>query len=164
MFCKKGILTNFTKFTGCNGLVPGALLTDLSKACDSLPHDLLAAKLIPYGVEISSIRLLYGYLSNKRLRTKVGNKYSSWRDILSGVPQGSILGPLLFSIYIVTFLLVNYTNIADYVGDTTPYVSGDNTSKVVALLERSVNVMFNWFTDNQMKGNGDKCHVLLSID
>ena len=70
-------------------VVFGALLTDLSKAFDYHSHELLGAKLNVYGVEISSVRLIYDYLTNRRLRTgnKVGNKYSSWRDILAGVPE-----------------------------------------------------------------------------
>ena len=68
------------------------LLTDLSKAFDCLSHDLLVAKLLAYGIEISFVRLIYDYLTNKKQRAKIGNNYSSWRNILSGVPQESILG------------------------------------------------------------------------
>ena len=72
-------------------LVFYALLTDLSKAFDCLSHELLVAKLVAYGVEISFVRLIYDYLTNRKQKTKIGNNYSSWRDILSGVPQGSVL-------------------------------------------------------------------------
>ena len=59
----------------------GALLTNLSKDFNCLSQELLAAKVIAYGVEISFVRLIYDYLTNKGLRTKVGNNYSSWRNI-----------------------------------------------------------------------------------
>ena len=73
----------------------GALLTDLSKAFDCLPHDLIIAKLNAYGFSLSALRLIHDYLSNRKQRTKINLTYSSWEEILFGVPQGSILGPFV---------------------------------------------------------------------
>ena len=96
--------------------------------------------------------LICAYLANRRFRTKIRNKYSSYTIIVSDVPQRSILGPLLFNNYICDlFLSVNDKDIVNYTDDTTPYASGDKIS--------TVNLMFNWFTDNQMEGNEDKWHV-----
>ena len=72
----------------------GALLADLSKAFDCLPHDLIIAKLNAYGFSLSALRLIHDYLSNRKQRTKINLTYSSWEEILFGVPQGSILGSL----------------------------------------------------------------------
>ena len=76
------------------GKVFGALLTDLSKAFDCLDHELLIAKLNAYGFSLPALRLINDYLSNRRQRTRIGNSFSDWFEVILGVPQGSILGPL----------------------------------------------------------------------
>ena len=145
------------------GLVLGAPLTDLSKAFDCQSRELLVAKLSAYGMEDSAVRFVSDYLTNRKQRTKIGNNYSSWRDVLFGVPQGSMLGPLLFNIYLYDlFLLVCNIDVASYADDTTPYVTGDNIESTVRQLEQAAKLLFQWFSDNQMKGNEDKCHVLIS--
>ena len=82
----------------------GALLIDLSKAFDCMSHDLLVAKIDAYGFDDLSTRLIKSYLSNRKQRTKIGSVLSEWLEIKDGVPQGSILGPLLFNIYISCLL------------------------------------------------------------
>ena len=77
-----------------------ALLTDLSKAFDCLSHDLLIAKLHSYDLSLTSLRLLSDYLSNSKQRIKVENVFCEWQNIQTGVPQASILGPLLFNIFL----------------------------------------------------------------
>ena len=67
---------------------------DLSKAYDCIPHDLLIAKLEAYSLDKTNLHLLRDYLSNQKQRTKIGSSFSDWRDIICGIPQGSILGPL----------------------------------------------------------------------
>ena len=77
----------------------GALITDLSKAFDCLDHELLIAKLNAYGFSLTALKLVHNYLSNKKQRTRINSTYSSLLEIIFGVPQGSILRPLLFNIF-----------------------------------------------------------------
>ena len=73
---------------------------DLSKAYDWLPHDLLIAKFEAYGIDKSRLSLLLSYLSSRKQHTKVNSLYSDWYDIITGVPHGSTLSPLLFNLLI----------------------------------------------------------------
>ena len=66
---------------------------DLSKAYDCIPHDLLIAKLEAYGLDKISLNILFDYLNNRKQRTKIGCSFSSWCDIITGIPHGSILDP-----------------------------------------------------------------------
>ena len=93
----------------------GALLTDMSKAFDCLPHDLLIDNPHTYGLDLPSLKLLHSYLTKRRRRLKINNTYSSWTDILLGVPQDSILGTLLFNIFLCDLFLFYQTfSIANY--------------------------------------------------
>ena len=83
-----------------SGRVFGALMTDLSKAFDCLHHKLFIAKLDAYGFDIKLVKLIKQYLSSRKQRGKVGNAYSSWKEIFYGIPQGSILGLLIFNIFL----------------------------------------------------------------
>ena len=78
----------------------GAILMDLSKAFDTINHDLLIAKLGAYGFDTASLMLIRSYLTNRFQKTKVKTSFSSWSKLFLGLPQGSVQGLLLFKIYI----------------------------------------------------------------
>ena len=139
----------------------GDLLTDLSKTFDCLSHELLIAKLAAYGFSRSALKLMYIYLVDRKQRTKISIFYSSWQGILSGIPQGSILGPLLFNIFLCDLFLINNIDFASYADDYTPYATDESAEKVIDKVEIEPKSLLKWFSD-QMKVNPNKCHLLIS--
>ena len=88
--------------------------------------------------------------------------YSSWKGILFGVPQGSILGRILFNIFLSDlFLIVDDIDIANYADDSTIYKEHENNDDLITSLQDAAAKLFKWFSDNQIKGNAAKCHLLL---
>ena len=141
----------------------GALLIDLSKAFDCICHDLLIAKLDAYGLKKDAINLIADYLSRRKQRVKVGDHYSSMNEIEDGVPQGSILGPLLFNIYTRDlFYLLDENNVLNYADDTTPYAVANLWEEVANELETAALKIFEWLEINQMIGNADKSQLILN--
>ena len=124
----------------------GTILMDLSKAYDCLPHDLLVAKLEAYGVGKAALNLISNYLSHRKQRTKIGSSYSDWYEIVRGVPQGSILGPLLFNIFINDlFLFIEKTNICNFADDNTIYGYNNNLQTILKYLKHDMINVLKWF-------------------
>ena len=99
-----------------------AILTDLSKVFNNIRHDLLIAKLNAYGFYRNILKLIYDDLKDISQKTKVGSSFSAYLDIIYGVPQGSIFGPLLLNIDLCDLFFEDYSpDFADFADDTTPY-------------------------------------------
>ena len=91
----------------------------MAKAFDCLSHELLVAKLPAYGVSISALRLMYSFKYREQ-RTKTNSSYGSWEETLFGVPQGSILGPVQFNIFICDiFFELRQSDFGSYADDNT---------------------------------------------
>ena len=146
-----------------NGGYAGGVLADLSKAFDTLNHDLLIAKLAAYGFSKSALKLIQSYLTKRWQHVKVNNSFSSWAELLQGVSQGSVLSPLLFNIYINVMLLLNEdTDICNYADDTTPHACDVDIQNIIRRLEHDCLLAIDWFDSIYMKLNGDKCHFLIA--
>ena len=131
----------------------GAILTDLSKAFDCLNHKLLIAKLHAYGFSIPSLEYIYSYLSERNQRTKIGSVSSSWKMIRTGVPQGSIFGPLLFNLYMNDiFLFIPSPNVVSYADDNTTYAMEKDFETLITTLENDTSIMMERFKINKNRG------------
>ena len=143
------------------GINQPVLITDISKATDCISRDLLIAKRASYGFDYQSIRIMESFLSNKQRRTKINYTFNRYSKITYRVTQGSILGPLLFNICTcdIFFDVIEF-DIASYADDNTPYNFDFNIYDAISNLEKSANSLLNWFRENNMKTNADKCHLL----
>ena len=135
----------------------GAILMDLSKAFDCLPHDLLIAKMAAYGFGKRSLKLFLNYLSNRKHRVRIGSSISELLELLLGVPQGSVLGPILFNIFINDLLFsVTESEICNFADDNTLYVCGHDIDHVLQCLQSDLGNIMKWFCSNGMVANPDK--------
>ena len=101
------------------------------------------------------------YFRNRYQSTKVNGELSDWEEMLTGVPQGSELGPLLFTIYINDlFYAVKNSSICNFLDDTTPYSCGYKVNEVMRDVEDYCATLVAWFKDNFLTLNADKCHLL----
>ena len=154
-----GLLTMTEKWKKCldsNGACE-ALLTDLSKALTCLPHSLLIAKLNAYGFDKTSTENLKDYLSHRKQKIKINKTFSNWTNILHGVPQGFILGPLIFTVFLYDlFLFKPNIDLVSYADDNTPFAMGGSSElEVINEIKSVVESLTLWFRNNCMKVNPD---------
>lgn len=135
----------------------GALFMDLSKAFDCLPHGLLIAKLHAYGLNTSACGMVASYLSNRTQRVKIGNDRSDWNSLTKGVPQGSILGPLLFNVFMNDmFFFIKLCSLINYADDNSLYKISQVLERVISALQNDGNEAIKWFKINGMQANPTK--------
>jgi len=149
-----------------NRLLVGGIFCDLRKAFDCVDHKILLAKMYQYGITVKGLKLITSYLQDRSQRVIISSRsklyYSEWESIRQGVPQGSVLGPLLFLIYI-NDLPQTINSLAD------PVLFADDTSMLVKLTEpweflhsiqRNIINADRWFKSNSLLLNMDKTHLL----
>ena len=146
-----------------DGNLVGAVLMDLSKAFDSISHDLLIAKLNAYGFGKSSLKYLYSYLKGRRQCVKINNTYSNYMTILAGVPQGSILGPILFNVFINDFnYIFNSANLHGFADDNTLIAMSKLLETLKNALFKECDVALKWLDENRMLANPSKFQAIFS--
>ena len=110
----------------------GAITMDLSKAFDTLNHKLIFKKMQAHGLNKKSLSFIESYIVNRKQVSKTGDSFSTYQRIITGVPQGSILGPLFFNILINDpFISIDKSTLYNYADDNTLYTSGNDANTVI---------------------------------
>ena len=138
------------------------ILLDFRKAFDVIDHELLLLKLELYKIVGKPLELFKSYLAHRKQKTFVNDTYSCSNDILSGVPQGSILGPILFSLFIndLPFCISN-SKVDMYADDTTVSVKNKNIFELEKIANEAMSKVYNWCTQNCLVLNESKTKYML---
>ena len=144
------------------GKYVGAVLMDLSKAFDCVPHDLLIAKMHAYGFDFNTLTFFYSYLKNRKQSVKINNTLSTFMSLISGVPQGSILGPILFNLFTNDLIhFIKNADIINYADDNTISANAKTINELIEKLESESKNAIKWFTENNMIVNPEKFKAIL---
>ena len=136
-----------------NDYLVGAMLLDLSKAFDCIPHDLLIAKLNAYGFDEDALVLTYSYLKRRKQCVRI-NTYSSFQEVISGVPQGSVPGTIFFNFYINDlFFFIKQATLYNYADDNTLAYFSKTLPDLVNILEKETGVALSWLELDKMVAN-----------
>ena len=127
-------------------------------------HNFLIGKLNAFGFDLKSLKVIHAYLNYRIQVTKGGSFYSEILQILYGVPQGSILGLLLFNVNLIDLFLAEHykSDVSNYADDTTPHNFGSTFFKTISDVKITLDNLFNRFCYNNSKANASKCHLFFS--
>ena len=138
-----------------------ALFMDLSKTFDKINHDLLIAKLKVYGFSEEALKFMKSCLKNWKQKVQINNKFSSERDVITGVPQGSIDGPLLFNLFINNLVFfIEQCTLSNYADDNNLSISREDKELIKPMLSSDFMIVENWFFENYMTLNPGKCYFM----
>ena len=145
-----------------NKEIVGAIFMDISKAFDCLPKGLLIAKLKAYGFTYFSCELIASYLSNRKQRVKICGSSSDWKHLEKGVPQGSILGPLLFNVFLNDlFYFIQKCSLYNFADDNSLLNAAPDIGSVMTNLKCDTDNCLEWFIENGMEANPNKFQFMI---
>ncbi|CAH1256204.1 ACSS3 [Branchiostoma lanceolatum] len=144
------------------GELTGAVFIDLSKAFDTLDHTILLQKMSRYGIQGPALDWFKSYLTGRKHCTSINGATSEFHQVKYGVPQGSILGPLLFIIYVNDMPeCLQSCDISMYADDTVIYYSNKDFTNIENVLQNDLQRLSQWFAANSLSMNGGKCKSML---
>ena len=140
----------------------GSVATDLTKAFDSLPRGLLIAKIHTYGISLSSSKLIVSYLHNRKQRVKICDQRINWLDVERGVPQGWMLGLLLFNTFIKDISFFSEKcSLSNYADDNVWSSAGSSVEEMHHVLLHKINNLLDYFNANYLAVNPPKFQAML---
>ena len=159
--CSTNLLATLDSWTEMldSGTPVDAIYLDFSKAFDSVPHLRLLEKLCSYGIKDNLLKWIRDFLIGRRQRVNVNGEFSGWSDVTSGVPQGSVLGPVLFVIYINDLPDI-VESLCQLYADDTKMFSQVDTIERYKQIQSDLDNLVDWADKWQLRFNSDKCHVL----
>ena len=145
-----------------NGLYSCGIFLDFSKAFDTVNHDILLKKLNHYGIRGIANKWFVSYLTNRRQHVSIGNTKTDDLIVSNGVPQGSVLGPLLFLLYINDFhLCSNFFDFHIFADDTNLFCSHKSLITLEALINENITHVSSWLIANKLSLNIDKTNYII---
>lgn len=155
-------LVNFLVKGLDDGQFVACIFIDLQKAFDCIPHDILIEKIRYYGFSNQATELLRSYISNRQQVCCVNDTLSNPMLICTGVPQGSILGPMLFNIFINDLLQLPLKGILQcYADDAASKYRASSLSELKEMMQHDLNLLHEWFNCNRMSINVNKSNFML---
>ena len=130
---------------------------DLSKAFNTINHDLMLAKLKAYGFSTNTLNLMH-----RKQKVQISNKFSLKRNVIAGIPQGSIDGPFFFTLFINDLVFfIQYNVLRNYADDNNLFAIGKNKKDIKSLLLLDFEILNNWFYENFLILNPEKVIMCL---